>query len=65
VENGRASLLMKPNSKRKRTKAELEEVKHEEEIMRGDVQGYLQEVKRIKQEHAEMLAFLQDGANQP
>lgn len=56
---------MKPNSKRKRTKAELEEVKHEEEIMRGDVQGYLQEVKRLKQEHAEMLAFLQDGANQP
>jgi len=28
VENGRASNLMKGSSKRKRTKAELEEVKH-------------------------------------
>jgi hypothetical protein len=65
VENGRASLLMKPNSKRKRTKAELEEVKHEEEAMRGDIQGYLQDVKRLKQEHAEMLAFLQNEQNQP
>jgi hypothetical protein len=63
VENGRASLLMKPNSKRKRTKAELEEVKHEEEAMRGDIQGYLQDVKRLKQEHAEMLAFLQNEQN--
>ena len=59
VENGRASLLMKPNSKRKRTKQELEEVKQEEEAMRVDVQGYLMDVKRLKQEHAEMLAFLQ------
>jgi hypothetical protein len=65
VENGRASLLMKPSSKRKRTKQELEEVKQEEEAMRGDVQGYLTEVKRIKQEHAEMLAFLQQEQNQP
>lgn len=63
MENGRASLLMKPNSKRKRTKAELEEVKHEEEAMRGDIQGYLQDVKRLKQEHAEMLAFLQNEQN--
>ncbi len=59
VENGRASLLMKPSSKRKRTKQELEEVKQEEEAMRVDVQGYLMDVKRLKQEHAEMLAFLQ------
>jgi hypothetical protein len=36
VENGRASLLMKTSSKRKRTKAELEEVKQEEEAMRND-----------------------------
>ena len=60
VENGRASNLMKGSSKRKRTKQELEEVKHEEEAMRGDIQGYLMEVKRLKQEHAEMLAFLQN-----
>ena len=53
-------MLMKGSSKRKRTKQELEEVKHEEEAMRGDVKGYLSEVKRLKQEHAEMLAFLQN-----
>jgi hypothetical protein len=63
VENGRASLLMKPSSKRKRTKQEIEEVKQEEEAMRGDIQGYLTEVKRIKQEHAEMMAFLQQDQN--
>jgi hypothetical protein len=63
VENGRASLLMKPSSKRKRTKQELEEVKLEEEAMRVDVQGYLMDVKRLKQEHAEMLAFLQQKQN--
>jgi hypothetical protein len=37
VQNGRASNLMKGSSKRKRTKQELEEVKHEEEAMRGDI----------------------------
>jgi len=31
--------------------------------MRGDIQGYLQDVKRLKQEHAEMLAFLQNEQN--
>jgi hypothetical protein len=51
---------MKTSSKRKRTKAELEEVKQEEEAMRNDTQAYLLEVKRLKQEHAEMLAFLQN-----
>ena len=54
---------MKPSSKRKRTKQELEEVKLEEEAMRVDVQGYLMDVKRLKQEHAEMLAFLQQKQN--
>jgi hypothetical protein len=58
-------MLMKTSSKRKRTKEELEEVKQEEESFRQDTQGYLMEVKRIKQEHAEMLAFLQNAENQP
>jgi hypothetical protein len=40
-------------------------VKQEEEAMRGDIQGYLTEVKRLKQEHAEMLAFLNNENNQP
>ena len=56
---------MKTSSKRKRTKAELEEVKQEEEAMRNDTQAYLMDVKRLKQEHAEMLAFLQNEQNQP
>ena len=58
-------MLMKGSSKRKRTKAELEEVKQEEEALRGDVQGYLMDVKRLKQEHVEMLAFLNNEQNQP
>ncbi len=58
-------MLMKGSSNRKRTKAELEEVKQEEEALWGDVQGYLMDVKRLKQEHVEMLAFLQNEQNQP
>jgi hypothetical protein len=56
-------MLMKTSSKRKRTKEELEEVKHEEESFRQDTQAYLMDVKRIKQEHADMLAFLQNAEN--
>ncbi len=56
-------MLMKTSSKRKRTKEELEEVKHEEESFRQDTQGYLMDVKRIKQEHAEMLAYIQNAEN--
>ena len=48
-------MLMKGSSKRKRSKAELEEVKQEEEALRGDVQRYLMDVKRLKQDLAEML----------
>ena len=35
---------MKTSSKRKRTKAELEEVKQEEEAMRNDTHAFLMEV---------------------
>jgi septal ring factor EnvC (AmiA/AmiB activator) len=59
AENGRASLLMKSTSKRKRTHNELEEVKQEEEALKDDRQSFLQEVKRLKQEHAEMMEALQ------
>jgi hypothetical protein len=65
VENGRASNLMKGSSKRKLTKVELEKVKHDKKALRGDVQGYLIELKRLKHEHAEMLAFLQNEQNPP
>ena len=33
--------------------------------MRNDTQAYLMDMKRLKQEHAEMLAFLQNEQNQP
>ena len=56
-------MLMKGSSKCQRTKAELEEVKQEEKALRGDVQGYLMDEKCLKQEHAEMLAFLQNEQN--
>ena len=59
VENGRASLLMKSSSKRKRTRDELEEVKQEEEALKDNRHSFLQEVKRLKQEHAEMMEALQ------
>ena len=49
-------MLIKGSLKRKPTMAELEEMK-QEEALRGDVEGYLIDVKRLKQEHAEMLAF--------
>ena len=56
---------MKTSSKRKRTKAELKEVKKEEEAMCNDTQAYLMDVKRLKQEHAEMLAFLKMSRTSP
>ena len=59
MENGRASLLLKSSSKRKRTKDELEEVKLEESALMEDRHSYLQQVKRLKQEHAEMMEALQ------
>ena len=58
-------MMMKPSSKRKRTRDELEEVEMEEQAFKIDRQAYLAEVKRMKQEHAEMLAILQNEQNQP
>jgi predicted nuclease with TOPRIM domain len=56
--------LMKNSSKRKRTREELEEVKQEEEALKDDRHSFLQEVKRLKQEHAEMMEALQAAAMQ-
>ena len=55
---------MKSSSKRKRTKEELEEVKQEEMALSEDRHAFLQEVKRLKQEHAEMMQALNDMAAQ-
>ena len=54
VENGRASNLMKSSTKRKRTREELEEVKQEEEELKNDRQLFLEMVKRLKDEKAEL-----------
>ena len=50
---------MKSTSKRKRTREELEDVKQEEDALKDDRQAFLQEIKRLKQEHAEMVEALQ------
>ncbi len=49
---------MKGGSKRKRTREELEEVKDEEDSLKQDRQGFLQQVKRLKEEKAELEALL-------
>jgi hypothetical protein len=59
VENGRASSLLKASSKRKRTREELEEVKQEEDALKDDRHAFLQEMRRLKQEHADMAEELQ------
>jgi hypothetical protein len=56
--NGRAANLVKGSSKRKRTRDELEEVKDEEEELKQDRQSFLQQVKRLKEEKAELEAQL-------
>ena len=58
VSHGRASLLMKSSSKRKRTNDEIEEVKQEEEALKDDRHMFLMEYKRMKQENADMLDAL-------
>ncbi len=52
MENGRASNLMKSSTKRKRTREELESVMKEEEELKDDKQGFLQMVRRLKEEKA-------------
>ncbi len=42
--------MMKGTSKRKRTREEIEEVKQEEEELKNDRQGYLQQIKRLKED---------------
>jgi hypothetical protein len=54
VESGRAVALIKGDSKRKRTKEELEEVKDEETELKLDKQGFLLEYKRIKRNNEDL-----------
>ena len=58
METGSAVNLLKGSSKRKRTRKELEEVKHEEEALKEDKQEFLKEMKRLKEENHRLSAML-------
>ncbi len=61
MENGSAVNLLKSSSKRKRTRRELEEVKHEEDELNEDKQAYLEQVKRLKQEKRQLERQLSES----
>ena len=46
--------MMKDNTKRKRTRQEMEEVKEFEQSLKQDRQQFLQQTKRLKQERDQM-----------
>ena len=59
---------MKSSSKRKRTREELENVKQEEEELKNDKQQFLQTVKRLREEKAELeeeLELMSSQIRQP
>ena len=47
---GKAAHLLKPGSKRKRTKAEIEELKEEEKLFSKDKKRFLEESKKAKED---------------
>jgi hypothetical protein len=53
-QKGRAAHLLKGNSKKKRSVEELEEVKSEEFELHSNRQGYLRNVKLMKQNYVEL-----------
>jgi hypothetical protein len=61
VEKGSAVNLLKSSSKRKRSRRELEEVKHEEDALNEDKQAYFEQVKRLKQEKRQLERELADS----
>ena len=48
AERGKALGLIKPSSKRKRTRSEIEEVKEEEKLLKTNKQEFLKETKKLK-----------------
>ena len=48
---GKAAHLLKGSSKKKRSRQEMEEVKHEETQLNADKHTFLQQHKKLKQEH--------------
>jgi len=47
---GKAVHLIKPSSKHKRRREEMDEVKEEEEMLNKDKQRYLETVKKLRKE---------------
>lgn len=48
---GRSAHLLKPSSKHKRKRSEIEEVKEEELMLRKNKQGFLQTFKKLRTDH--------------
>ena len=51
---------MKGSSKKKRSRQEMEEVKHEEDLLNADRHSFLKQHKKLRQEH-ELLCREMDG----
>ena len=52
--------MLKASSKKKRSRKEMEEVKHEEDELNEDKHSFLRQYKKLKNEH-EMLKIENDG----
>lgn len=50
VEKGKSAYLLKGNSKLKRKRSEIEEVKDEEKMLHDDKQGFLKKFKMLRLE---------------
>ena len=46
--------MLKGSSKKKRSRAEMEEVKHEEDLLNDNKQEFLRQFKYLKDNHGEM-----------
>ena len=52
--------MLKASSKKKRSRLEMEEVKHEEDALNDDKHFFLQQFKKLKQDHETLKGEL-DG----
>lgn len=52
--------MLKASSKKKRSRQEMEEVKHEEDALNDDKHSFLQQFKKLKQDHETLKGEL-DG----
>ena len=57
---GKAAFMLKGSSKKKRSRLEMEEVKHEEDELNEDKQEFLKQYKKLKLDHDNLKVEL-DG----